>query len=97
MLALCLMCSGTYYAENYADIIGLGLLISLRTSIGLGQFVMALKSVKLVKQVPIFYLSIINHDNYKLVFGLVKLNDNTLHKYQFCVINHEMIILKLLI
>ena len=33
----------------------------------------------------------------KIAFGDVKLNDNTFHKYQFCAINHEIIILKLLI
>ena len=57
------MLSGTYYAKSYADIIGLDQLISVHTSIGLGQFVMVLESVKLVIQVPIFYLCIINHEN----------------------------------
>ena len=91
------MLSGTYCSKNYADIIGLGLLISVHTIIGLGQFVMASESVKLVIQVPNFYLCIINHDNDKIAFGDVKLNDNTFHKYQFCaIINHEIIILKLL-
>ena len=31
MLALCLMLSGTYYARNYAGMIGASLLIKMRT------------------------------------------------------------------
>ena len=32
MLALCLMLSKTYYAQNYADIIGLGLVCTVQSS-----------------------------------------------------------------
>ena len=32
MLALCLMLSGTYYAKNYAGIIGRGLMVNIRNS-----------------------------------------------------------------
>ena len=37
MLALCLMLSGTYYAQNYAGIIDTGLALELATPLGVGS------------------------------------------------------------